>query len=115
MIPILKTLRQLLGYCLIAYTLLNTPLGVFFLALFPLIGRYEYCFNIWHTIDVLICSILHGTHKRTISGWTGQHAQKYKRYYYQAKVIDFLAELAGDGLNHCHRAYLHELKKGLVK
>ncbi len=115
MIPILKTLRQLFGYCFVAYVLLDTPIGVFFLIQLPLI-RYKYCFNTWYIIDVLLCHLLHGTgHQRTISGWTGQHAGQYKRYYYQAVVIDKLLELLGDGKHHCKRAFINEKQKGYVQ
>lgn len=116
MIPILKAFRQLLGYCLAAYALLNTPIGVFFLVQFPLIKRYDFCFNTWYIIDVLLCHICHGTgYQRTISGWTGQHMYKHKRYYYQACVIDFLASAVGDGPNHCYRAYLREKELGYIR
>ena len=114
MAALLKSVRQLLGYLIIGYLLLNTPIGVFFLAQFPLIGRFEYCFRTWLAIDVLLCTILHGTKRRTISGWTGQHMDKYKRYYYQALVIDGLAKLVGDGEHHCKRAFLSEKQQGLV-
>lgn len=115
MIPILKALRQLFGYCLVAYLLLNTPLGVFFLLQFLFIKKYKYAFYTWYALDVLICHICHGTGiKRTISGWTGQHMHKYKRYYYQAIVIDWLLELLGDGPNHSLRTFNNEKKQGFV-
>jgi hypothetical protein len=110
MIPILKALRQLLGYAFFAYLLLDTPLGVFFLVQFLFIKKYPYCFYTWYVLDIFACHVFHSTgSKRTISGWTGQHMHKSRRYYYQAKVIDF-----GFGKDHCFNTYLSELEKGNV-
>ena len=115
MIHTLLTLRQLSGYCIVAYLLLNTPLGVFFLLQFPFIFKNKYCLGTWYVIDVMICHLCHGTGwKRTISGWTGQHMLTSKRYYYQSVVIDYLLDLLGDGENHCMRTYRSERKQGLV-
>lgn len=116
MIPLLKTFRQLLGYVLITYLLLKTPLvGVFFIVQLPLVFKFDYCRFCWLMLDMTICTIIHGTYMRTISGWTGQHMDKYKRYQYQAAVIDWLLEKMGDSKNHCKRAYEYELSKKYVK
>ena len=74
----------------------------------------NYAFYVWYSIDVTICSIAHGTVNRTISGWTGEHATKSKRYMYQAKLIDYFAFVFGDGWSHCERAYIWEKSKGYV-
>lgn len=109
-IPILKALRQLIGYAFFIYIFLSTPLGVFFLPQFFLIKKYPYCFCTWYVLDIFACHVFHNTgSKRTISGWTGQHMYKYKRYYYQSKVIDF-----GFGENHCINTFISEKKKGYV-
>ena len=124
----LATLRQLFGYLIIT-TLLINPIQVYallstyntplYLAINPIaifyflcaIGAYSgngYCKRQWFAIDVLAATTLHGTFRRTISGWTGQHMESKKRYMYQAKVIDWLAIKFGDTPNHCYRAYLYE-------
>lgn len=110
MIPILKALRQLLGYLFFAYVFLDTWLGVFFIIQFPFINKNTYCFFTWYILDIFACHVFHNTgSKRTISGWTGQHMHQYKRYYYVSVVIDF-----GFGENHCINEYLSEKKKGYV-
>lgn len=131
---IIKTIRQLIGY-LIFLTLIIDPyqvytaatnatltwhnavdfVGVYYVAcaFFALFGN-TYALNQWYTVDVLAATLIHGTRERTISGITGQYMDSKKRYYYQAKVIDWLAELFGDEPNHCHRAYLWELNSGYV-
>lgn len=108
--PIIKALRQLLGYVFFAYLLLDTPLGVFFLVQFFFINKYSYCFFTWYVLDIFACHVFHGTgSKRTISGWTGQHMHTHKRYYYQSRVIDF-----GFGKNHCIKTFLGEKAKGYL-
>jgi len=106
----LKTIRTLLSYLVIGLVFggICSPL------LFFMKGD-NLPFRIWFIIDLLICTIAHNTDMRTVSGWTGQHMHNKKRYYYQAKVIDWLAEVAGDGPNHCYRAFQWEVKKGRVK
>lgn len=113
-IPLLKTLRQLAGYLIVA-TLLNTKVGYALLALLPFIKTNEYCYNVWLAFDVFVCSVCHGTVGRSISGWAGQHQDKYKRYYYVAIVIDWVFEKLGDKPNHCKRVFKAELKAGKVK
>ena len=108
--PIIKALRQLLGYVFFAYLLLDTPLGVFFLVQFFFINKYSYCFFTWYVLDIFACHVFHGTgSKRTISGWTGQHMHKYRRYYYQAKAIDLIF-----GKDHCFKTFKSEHDKGYV-
>lgn len=108
------TSRTLLAYVLLGLSLILSPLGWFFL----LTGvgcflRNKYCFKVWYQVDVLLCTMAHGTKLRTISGWSGQHAY-LKRYLYQRRVIDFLAKLCGDGPNHCQRAFEWEREQGWV-
>jgi len=107
---ILKSLRTLLSYLV-----LGTFFGGLCLPLLPFIFENNMPFRIWYLIDVLICTVAHNTYMRTISGWTGQHMSSKKRYCYQAKVIDWLAQLVGDTSNHCFRQYRWEIKKGYVK
>lgn len=109
---ILKTIRTLL-----TYLILGLPLLLIFGCLLPFINSttMNYPFKVWFAIDVAICAIAHNTYRRSISGWTGQHALTKKRYYYQAKIIDFILVLCGDSPDHCYRSYLWELKQGLVK
>ena len=113
-IPLLKTLRQLAGYLIVA-TLLNTYVGYALLALLPFIKVNVYCYNIWLAFDIFICTVCHGTVGRSISGWAGQHQDKYKRYYYVALVIDWIFEKFGDKTEHCKRVFKAELKAGKVK
>jgi hypothetical protein len=108
MMPVLRALRQLLGYAFFGYLLLGTPLGVFFLVQFFFISKYPYCFSTWLVLDIFACHVFHGTGvKRTISGWTGQHMHTSRRYYYQAKVIDFAF-----GKDHCFKTFKSERAKG---
>lgn len=107
---IFKTIRTLFSYLFLGVTLggVCSPL------LFFMKGN-NMPFRIWFLLDLLICTVAHNTNMRTVSGWTGQHMQQKKRYYYQAKVIDGLAKLFGDSPNHCARAFRWEIKKGRVK
>ena len=100
----LKMMWQLIGYALVA-TLLISPLGWFYIACG--IGcsfRSQYCMRQWFALDVLACTTIHGTYRRTISGYTGQRLH-LKRYKLQARVIDRLALMFGDSENHCFRTY----------
>lgn len=106
----LAALRQLLGYLIFGLGLLVTPFGWYYLLHFPFINKNIYSFNIWYALDVLACTVCHKTHKRTISGWTGQHMAATKRYRIQATVIDYLFYE-----NHCRDEYLKELRMGYVK
>lgn len=107
--PILKTLRTLISYLLVAFFLL-TPFGWIFLAQLPFIGVSRYCHHTWYVIDILVCHVCHNTGpKRTISGWTGQYMNSKKRYRYQSRVIDFMF-----GKGHCWQEYQHEKSKGYV-
>ena len=131
---IIKTIRQLMGYLAVLTVLVNpwqitavlhmtdlpfiyavNPIGVFYLfcGVFAFYGN-EYGLRQWYAFDVLAATLIHGTEKRTISGIAGQYMDSKRRYYYQAKVIDWLAERCGDGPNHCWRVYLWEKNKGYV-
>lgn len=80
-----------------------------------LITTYRWAYLLWLWFDRIVCTIVHFTWKRTISGLTGERALTMARYRYQAIVIDWLAELVGDKPNHCYRAYLWEKRKGFCK
>lgn len=115
---ILRSIKTLILYLLCFLIIVDipwTPLddlvtfgGQFLLAM--LVGAFfsNYAFNIWFGLDIVVCSIVHGTRYRTISGWVGQRMDNDKRYYYKAKVIDLLFKLLGDGPDHCKRSYLWE-------
>ena len=110
LIPILKSLRTLFSYLI-----LGVVFGGSCSPLLPFMNKNNLPFRIWYLIDLLTCTVAHDTSMRTISGWTGQHMATKKRYYYQAKVIDWLAELFGDKPEHCLRAFVWERKQGFVK
>ena len=104
MIVALRMLRQLLGYALVA-TLLVSPIGLFYaLCGIGCLLRNDYCFKQWLALDILACTTIHNTQRRTISGFTGQHLH-INRYALQAKFIDSLAIMCGDSKNHCLRSY----------
>lgn len=110
LIPLLKVTRTFLSYLFIG--------GVFggvCSPLLPFMKDNNLPFRLWLLIDLLVCTVAHNTDMRTVSGWTGQHMKTKKRYAYQAKVIDWLAELVGDGPNHCERAYQWEISMGRVQ
>lgn len=113
-VGVLQTFKQLLAYLLVT-TLLISPAGWYFIALAFFIRDGNYAWRVWIMIDRLACTTIHGTLRRTISGYTGQFMHRKKRYYYQAKVIDFLARCVGDTPNHCYRAYLWEQRKGYIE
>ena len=106
----LRFLRNMAGYTLVA-TLLISPIGWILVCMLPLLKRSQYCFNTWLILDVLVCNLCHrtGVH-RTLSGYTGQHMYTVKRYYIQAKFIDFIF-----GKNHCSNEFKEERRKGYVK
>jgi len=114
MVGILQTIRQLLGYSLLAILLFSNPVGWYFIYLLFSINKDTVAYDLWLAIDRIFCRICHGTHRRTISGWTGQWQHLNKRYHHQAKVIDWLALKIANDKNHCHQAYLWELKQGWV-
>jgi len=114
MISILQTIRQLLGYSLLAIVLFSNPVGWYFIYLLFSINKDTVAYDLWLAIDRIFCRICHGTRKRTISGWTGQWQYQSKRYYYQAKVINWLLFKATGEKNHSENAYVWELKKGYV-
>lgn len=107
MILFLKVLRTLF-----AYLFLGVMVGAPFLLLLPYVRRSEYVFRVWYTIDVLICTVAHGTTERTISGWTGEHMKTSTRYLVQGRVINFILRLTGDAPLHCERAYEWEIRQG---
>jgi hypothetical protein len=99
----------------LTYLFLGGIFGGICSPLLPFIKENNLPFRIWLLLDLLICTIAHNTDMRTVSGWTGQHMKTKPRYQRQAKVIDLLAELVGNGPNHCFRAYQWEIKMGRVK
>jgi len=100
----LRMIRQLIGYALVA-TLLISPIGWFYIACgIGCFLRIDYCKKQWLALDILACTTIHNTQRRTISGYTGERMTT-KRYHLQAKVIDRLAILCGDSEYHCLRAY----------
>lgn len=114
MAPLLKTIRQLCGYALVA-TLLISPIGWFYAVCgIGCFFRSAYCFNQWLALDILACTTIHNVRGRTISGYTGERLN-IRRYKLQAAVIDFLAILCGDGKDHCLRAFHWEQETGRVK
>ncbi|GLX85045.1 hypothetical protein tloyanaT_12970 [Thalassotalea loyana] len=109
LLSLLKTIRTLLAYVLVGLPLIA---AYFFTIPTTIFSRWGQ--NFWLSIDIVICSAAHGTRYRTISGWTGEHAFTKRRYQYQAYIIDLLAYPFERQWDHCHRAYIYELKKGLV-
>lgn len=108
----MKTFINFLGYLAVASILLS-PFGVYIILLgFGCFFRYKYCLDVWFSLDVLACTIIHKTKGITISGYTGARLH-LKRYAIQGYVIDKLAILCGDTANHCLRAYQWEVSKGL--
>lgn len=100
---------------LFAYVVIGLLVGIWFFPLLPWVKKNKYAFRIWFSIDVMICSVAHGTYRRTISGWSGQFMSKKQNYRTQAKIIDYLIVLCGGEKNHCISAYQWELKQGLVE
>lgn len=105
----IRVLRQFIGYLLVA-TLLISPIGCFYglCAIGAILGN-QYCMRQWMALDILACTTIHNTQRRTISGYTGERLH-LRRYRIQARVVDFLAMLFGDEPNHCERAYQWEKK-----
>ncbi len=104
MSTILKTLRTLIGYVLC---------GLLFIAPFIVLSLIALCgskwaFNSLHSIDITICSICHGTRLESISA-RSYRLRNDKRYYYQMRVIDWLAK-PFDGKEHCRKAFKWESK-----
>jgi len=99
---------------LFAYLVIGLLIATWFIPLLFFINKSAYSFRVWFAIDVLICTVAHGTYRRTISGWTGQYMSLKPRYAYQAKVIDTILKLCGDGDDHCLRAYRWERMQGLI-
>tara|TARA_B100000700_G_scaffold4173_1_gene4784 strand:- start:2618 stop:2950 length:333 start_codon:yes stop_codon:yes gene_type:complete len=104
MLTILKTLRTLVCY-LLSGLLFILPFAV--LAAWALLGS-KWAFNCLYSLDVLICSICHGTRLESISA-RSYRLRNDKRYLYQMHFIDLLAK-PFDGEEHCKRAYLWERK-----
>jgi hypothetical protein len=109
--PLIRAIWQLL-----VYVIVGLPMLIILLPSAPWILKNPKVELVWIWFDRLVCTVAHGTWKRTISGWTGQHmTNKNKpRYMYQAKVIDWCAELVGDSPQHSHRAYVWEKACGYV-
>ena len=104
MFNVLKTLRTLLCY-LLCGLLFIVPFIV--LSLIALLGS-TWAFNSLYSIDITICSICHGTKLESISA-RSYRLRNDKRYYYQMRFIDLLAQ-PFDGKEHCRRAFKWESK-----
>ena len=100
---------------LLCYTVIGLPGIIILSPSAPFINKNETVFNLWIGFDRLVCTIVHFTNRRTVSGWTGQWMYIKPRYKYQAMVIDKLAMLFGDDLDHCFNAYVWEIENGWVK
>lgn len=101
---------NLIKYALFILLLFTGQIGWVFLiaGVMALLGS-KAGFNIMYSLDVLAASLIHGTRYRTISGISGERALlRQRRYVYQAKFIDRLAQLFGDKPNHCARAWAWE-------
>lgn len=70
---------------------------------------------LWIYLDMLVATVAHFTWKRTISGIAGERCDKYLRFHYIRKVINWLAKLFGDTADHCIRAYAWEIYEGYAK
>lgn len=99
---------------LATYVFIGLPILIFLLPSAPWLVKNQIVHFIWLWFDRLVCTIVHFTWKRTISGWCGQNSSKKPHYKHQANVIDWLAELVGDKPLHCHRAHLWEQSKGFA-
>lgn len=104
MLTLLKTLRTLLAYVFCALLFI---IPFLILAACSLFGSL-WAFNSLYSIDIAICSLCHGTKLESISGRSYRLSHD-RRYYYQMKVIDWLA-YPFDGAEHCKRAYHWESK-----
>ena len=71
-------------------------------------------FRVWYLIDVIVCTIVHNTSMRTISGLAGEHEQSKQHFKYLAKFIDWLFNLIANEVDHCQIAYRYERMKGYV-
>ncbi|MGK0272145.1 MAG: hypothetical protein ACI88H_002811 [Cocleimonas sp.] len=107
--PVIRAIWQLL-----CYVIIGLPVLIILLPSAPWVIKSSKVKTVWIWFDRLVCTIAHGTWKRTISGWTGQHMKNKPRYKHQAKIIDWCAELVGDEPIHSMRAYIWEKSKGLV-
>jgi len=109
LLPLFRACWQLL-----CYVIIGLPVLLLLCPSAPYIRTNHIVWLVWIWFDRMVCTFAHGTWKRTISGWTGQHFIRKKRYCYQSKVIDALAVLFGDDKQHCQRAYQWEQDKGFV-
>lgn len=105
---------NLLKYLVFIILLFVVPFGwLYLIAGIIALGGVKEGFNVMHSLDVQAASFIHGTHRRTISGITGERAELgEKRYLWQARFIDRLAKLFGDDENHCYRAWQSEQHLG---
>lgn len=124
----INAIWTLIKYVLLFTVLVLNPLGLFtdqlwlvfvnpffIFLMICAIGAFlgsRYCLLQWYNLDVAVATIAHGTYNRTISGIAGQRAYEMpsSRWVYVARVIDILAEILGDGSNHCYRAYKYEMR-----
>lgn len=109
LLPLLRAVWQLLTYVIV-----GLPVLIILLPSAPWVAKNLKVKIVWIWFDRLVCTVIHFTWMRTISGWTGQHMNNKPRYKYQAKVIDWGAELVGDLPLHSERAFSWEKSKGYV-
>lgn len=110
LIGFIRALWQLNGYLT-----LGLPVFIVLLPTAFWMNNSKTIKRIWIWFDRIVATCIHFTWKRTISSITGQYMDSKLRYKYQAKVIDWLFKLLGDGPNHSYRAYRWERMLGLVK
>lgn len=104
----------LMVWQLTSYVVIGLPI---FMIIWPsafYVDNSRTIYKLWLWYDRLICTCAHFTWMRTISGITGERAQKSLRYEYQERFIDWGARKLGDGVFHCYRAYLWEQSKGFT-
>ena len=113
--PFLRASLHFLAYLLFAALIIKSYLWAWYVvaAVGAKLGN-RFWLSQLHSLDIMICSFVHGTFRRTISGYTGQHAKSKRRYRIAEIVIDWLAIKFGDEPRHCCRAHINELKMGLI-
>lgn len=89
------------------------PIPFLFFGVFYVLTRSNYSLRVLWMLDLVVCTICHGTIYRTISSWSWEHRGK-KRYALQVVIIDFLSRVFGDEPDHCKRAYQWELENNLT-
>ena len=98
---------------LLMYAFVGIPLTCLLLPSLFWINKRKGVMFAWIHLDRVLCSLVHNTEYRTISGYTGEHIGVNLRWRLQCTVIDKLAKWCGDGDNHCYRTFLCESERGL--